>query len=122
MNIYKNKRFDEWANEIGLNDAVITKAISETESGNHDGHLAAHLYKKRVPLPGRGKRGGARTIIALKKDDKAFLIYGFAKNKKENISQQELEALKTLARDFLNLEDETIKRLLQKKDLVEVVP
>jgi hypothetical protein len=121
MRIFKNKRFHEWAEEISLNFDLLVTAVFETQAGNHDGHLAAHLYKKRIALPGRGKRGGARTIIALKKENKAFLIYGFAKNKKDNITPQELEALKTLARDFLNLSDEMIKRMLKEKTLVEVL-
>lgn len=79
MRIFKNKRFHEWSEEVSLDVNLLVQAVFETEAGNHDGHLAAHLYKKRIALPGRGKRGGARTIMAIKKGDKAFLIYAFAK-------------------------------------------
>ena len=58
--------------------------------------------KKRVALRQRGKSGGARTIIAFKLKSRAFFIYGFAKNKRANISTKELKALKLLATHLLN--------------------
>ena len=33
------------------------------------------LYKKRMALAGRGKRGGARTIVAYNKGDVFFFVY-----------------------------------------------
>ena len=45
-------------------------------------------------------------------EDKAFFIYGFAQNKKANISDKELKALKKLARELLSYTD---------KDLVKAV-
>ena len=33
--------------------------------------------KKRVALPGHGKRGSLRTLVAFQLDEKAFFIYGF---------------------------------------------
>jgi hypothetical protein len=38
-------------------------AVEETAAGLIDADLGGRVYKKRVPLPGRGKRGGARTLI-----------------------------------------------------------
>jgi hypothetical protein len=36
------------------------KAIAEMAAGLIDADLGGSVYKKRVPLPGRGKSGGAR--------------------------------------------------------------
>lgn len=57
--------------------------------------------KKRVGLSGRGKRGGARTLVATNKGNRWFFVFGFEKNERGNISDSELEALQTLAADLL---------------------
>jgi hypothetical protein len=48
-------------------------------SGLIDADLGGHIVKKRVALPGRGKSGGARTLLAYRLGDRAFFVYGFAK-------------------------------------------
>ena len=50
----------------GLSDDALSAAVSEMASGLVDADLGGYLVKKRVPLPGKGKRGGARTIVATK--------------------------------------------------------
>ena len=96
------------------------KAISEVERGLNDADLGGHVYKKRIALQKRGKSGGARTIIAFKLKNKAFFIYGFAKNKRANISTKELRALKLLATHLLSYDDKTLTRALRFNELVEV--
>jgi hypothetical protein len=51
------------------------------------------VLEKRVALPGRGKRGGTRTLVVYRHASLAFLVYGFAKNERANISDKELKAL-----------------------------
>ena len=121
MKILKNKCFDQWAKKECLTDETLIQAVLETVAGQYEAYLGAYLYKKRVALPGRGKRGGARTIIAVRRDDRAFFIYGFAKNAKASTSSKELEALKDLARDYLNHDEVMIKRMLKEKLLIEVL-
>ena len=76
--------------------------------------------KKRVALRQRGKSGGARTIIAFKLKSRAFFIYGFAKNKRANISTKELKALKLLATHLLNYDDKTLTSAVRVNELIEV--
>jgi hypothetical protein len=66
------------------------------------------------------KSGGYRTIIAYKKDDKAFFLYGFAKNQKENLEPDELHSFKNLAKQLLALNDEQIQKLLENGILTEI--
>lgn len=66
-----------------------------------DAHLGGGLVKKRIALAGRGKSGGARTLLATNLDDAWFFVYGFAKSEQDNINQQELKALQMLAHDLL---------------------
>ena len=66
------------------------------------------ILKKRVGLYGRGKRGGARTLVATNKGNRWIFVYGFEKNDRANISDGELEALKDIAAELLA---RTVKQL-----------
>ena len=59
--------------------------------------------QERVALPGRGKRGGARTLVATRRASRWFFVFGFEKNEKTNVSRTELEALQWLAKQLLDL-------------------
>lgn len=52
------------------------------------------LRKLRVPLPGRGKRGGARVIYYhwLSKEC-CYLVYAYAKNEASDLTQAQLKQL-----------------------------
>ena len=58
--------------------------------------------------------------IIFRKEDKAFFVYGFAKNDQDNISKDELRAFKSAAKELLALSDEQIKLLVVNKALIEV--
>lgn len=64
--ILKTRVFIRWMRKTDLGDALLAKAVEEMEQGVIDADLGGGLYKKRIPMPGRGKRGGARTLIATK--------------------------------------------------------
>jgi hypothetical protein len=49
-------------------------------AGLIDADLGGSVYKKRVPTPGRGKRGGARIILGSNRGDRWFFLFGFEKN------------------------------------------
>ena len=66
-----------------------------------DADLGGGIVKKRVGLAGRGKRGGARTLVATNKGNRWFFVYGFEKNDRANIADDELEALQDIAKQLL---------------------
>lgn len=66
-----------------------------------DADLGGGVIKKRVGLAGRGKRGGARTLVATNKGNRWFFVYGFEKNDRANITDDELEALQDIAHELL---------------------
>jgi hypothetical protein len=70
-----------------------------------DAELDGGLVKKRVSLPGRGKSGWARTLIATNQQDRWFFVFGFEKNERENIDPVELKALKSYAPFLLGLSE-----------------
>jgi hypothetical protein len=82
--------------------------------------LGGYVYKKRVALPGRGKRGGARTLIAFKRGAAAFFIYGYPKNERANIRDDELRALRLLAGQLLGYSAQELARAVESGELSEV--
>jgi len=76
--------------------------------------------KKRVPLPGRGKRGSTRTIVATNKGDRWFFLYGFEKNELGNIDPKQLQALQIVAEDLLARVESELNKLVQDGTLQEI--
>lgn len=85
-----------------------------------DAELGGGVVKKRVALPGRGKIGGARTLVATNKDNRWFFVFGFEKNERANITKKELEALQSLATDLLNLESAQLDAHVESEALQEI--
>jgi len=55
------------------------------------------LRKLRAPLPGRGKRGGARVIYYhWVSHDRCYLVYAYAKNVAADLSKEQLQRLADL--------------------------
>jgi hypothetical protein len=101
--VFKTRSFNRWARRVGLADATLRRAVDEMLAGKIDAQLGGNLVKQRVALPGRGKRGSTRTIVATNRGDRWFFVHGFEKNERENIDADELETLQDLAVDLLNL-------------------
>lgn len=120
MRIYKSKEFNKWAKKIGIVDAVLLSAINEMNSGLYEANLGGGVYKKRMACGKKGKRGGARVIIAFLLETKAFFVYGFAKNKMGNITNRDAEALKELVAIYLNFSDKEIDTAVKVGELIEV--
>lgn len=120
MRIFRNKVFTKWAEKEGFSDDALQIAADEMERGLIDADLGGHVVKKRVAVGGRGKRGGVRTLLAYKSGDKAFFMYGFAKNARANVSTDELKALKHLAKELMNYSDKTLTKAIQHGALIEV--
>jgi hypothetical protein len=108
MRIFKNKMFNKWAAKEGLSDDILWAAVDEMERGLIDADLGGYVMKKRVAVSGRGKSGGVRTLLAYKSGNKAFFVYGFAKNVRANVSTDELRALKLLAKELMNYGDKVL--------------
>lgn len=120
MRIFKNKAFNKWAAKEGLTDDALRVAVREIERGLVEANLGGHVLKKRVALVGRGKSGGARTLLAYRVEDKAFFVYGLAKNARSNIKPDELKALKMLAAQLLGYTDKELDKAVAKRILIEV--
>lgn len=62
----------------------------------------------------------ARTIVAFKVHKSTFFVYGFAKNVRSAISEQEAVALKALAKIYFGYSDEQLVQAVKAGQLFEV--
>jgi len=99
--VFKTRYFTRWMRKTTLSDDALCAAVTEMAQGLVDADLGGGIVKKRVGLAGRGKRAGARTLLATNKGNRWFFVYGFEKNDRTNISDDELEALKDVAEQLL---------------------
>lgn len=118
--IFLTKNFAKWSANVGLSDAKIEQAVREIESGLVDAHLGGHLFKKRIGINNQGKSGSLRTLIGFKAGDNAFFLYGFPKNERGNITKQEREAFKEVARVFFALSEENLTKAVESGALREI--
>ena len=112
--------FNRWADDEGLTSEVLVRAVREIEDGLSDGDLGGGIVKKRVRVPGRGKSGGARVLLATNRRDRWVFVYGSLKNQRANISHSELLALRELSRDLLALTEEQLDDRARAKILIEI--
>ncbi len=99
--VFKTRHFSRWMRKTELSDQALCQAVEEMVYGLIDADLGGGIVKKRVGLAGRGKRGGARTLVATNKGSRWFFVFGFEKNERANISDEELEGLQSVAADLL---------------------
>ena len=118
--ILKTRNFARWARKTGLADSLLDKAVLEIGRGLLEADLGGGILKKRIALPGRGKRGSIRTLLVTNRNDRWFFVFGFEKNKRANISDNELESLKKLAKHLLGLTAAQITTAIEEGALMEV--
>ena len=118
--VFKTRHFSRWMRKSELTQEALCLAVSEMANGLIDAELGGGVVKKRVPLPGRGKSGGARTLLATNKGSLWFFVFGFEKNERANVNLKELEALKALANDLLKLSSAELDSLVDSEALQEI--
>lgn len=118
--VFKTRHFARWMRKTELTDAALCAAIREMTQGLIDADLGGHVLKKRVAVPGRGKSGGTRTLVATHKGSRWFFVFGFEKKVRANISARELEALQLLAADLLGLADAALATQVAEGKLEEI--
>jgi len=118
--VFKTRYFSRWMRKTELTDRALCSAVAEMAQGLIDADLGGGVVKKRVGLAGRGKRGGARTLVATNKGNKWFFVYGFEKNDRANITDDELEALKDIAEELLARTGRQLDEAVQDGSLQEI--
>lgn len=116
----KTRWFHKWVLKQSLTDRSLKISIDNLEAGSDVTDLGGNLFKIRVSREGEGKRGGYRALVAYKNNDRVVFLFAFAKNEKDNLTKNELKALKTLAGDIVHLEDTEVKRQIALGNLIEL--
>lgn len=109
--VFVTRRFEKFAKSERLEDFALLERIAQAEQGLVDARLRGCLVKLRIARKGSGRSGGYRTIVAFRSEDKAFFLYGFAKNVADNITGSEAEELDQAGQLLLGLSDDDIQEL-----------
>lgn len=120
MRIFKTKWVARFVRRERINDSGLNEAIARAESGIIDADLGGGLIKQRVARPGQGRSGGFRMIVAYRTEDRAFFLYGFAKNERENIDDSELQTLRDIGNELLAQGDSPLDEAVRNGKLQEI--
>ena len=106
--VFKTKTFDRWARKV-VSDELLCQAAREIEQGQYEADLGGGVCKKRVAVPGQGKSGSTRTLVAKKHNAAIIFLAGREKNAPgSDFSAKEVEAAKIIGHA---LESANIKKL-----------
>ncbi len=122
MRIFKNREFSKFARKEKISDKKLIEAVENADSGLIDANYGGGVIKQRIARPNEGKSGGYRSIVLYRQGDKAFFVYGFAKNEQDNIDKTEESDFKKLAKIMFAMTDQQIDTLLDKESIEEVKP
>ena len=120
MRVYKIKGFARFQRRERITDKSLAEAVLGAERGLIDADLGGGLIKQRVARPGQGKSGGFRTLIAFRRGERAVLLFGFAKNERANIDDDELDEWRQVGRTYLELDDKGVEAAIAANELTEV--
>lgn len=110
---FKTAWFARAARKARIDDDELCEAIWEAMQGQAD-DLGGGVFKKRL------NKNRHRSIILAKGGRYWLYQYLFAKNDRANISDSELEDFRALAKGIAALDEETIARRIEDRDLVEI--
>lgn len=93
----------------------------EIEQGLFEADLGGGLCKKPVALPGQGKSGASRILIAKKHKAAIFFLAGREKSKPgTDLSDQEVEAAKIIASGLQAADAQKLAELIAAEFLKEI--
>ena len=120
MRIFKNAWFGRFARKHRIDDDALRQAIRRADQGLIDADLGGGVIKQRIARRGEGTSGGFRTIVLYRQASRAFFIFGFPKNRRSDLSDEEVAAFKRAARHILSLSDEHLAAMIEKGQFSEV--
>lgn len=118
--MFKTKWFVRYAMKAQIDDDSLKEAIERAEKGLVDAELGGHVVKLRIARKGHGRSSGYRTLIAYQKNKRAIFLFGFAKNERENINDDELASLKEMSAAWLKTGDQELNRSVSNGLLQEI--
>ena len=120
--VFKIRTFDRWARKV-VSDALLCEAAYQIEQGLFEADLGGGVCKKRVAIPGRGKSGSTRTLVAKKHQDAIFFLAGREKNAPgTDFSDKEVEAAKIIAHALEKADNKKLDQLHSNRNLEGDLP
>jgi hypothetical protein len=120
LRVWKTRWFGRFARKEGITDAMLCDAVARAERGLIDADLGGGVIKQRVARPGQGRSGGFRTIVLYRKANRSVFVYGFAKNRKANLDNNELAQYQRLASLYCAASDAEFGKLVEAELLTKV--
>ena len=118
--VFKTKTFARWSRKV-LSDAMLCQAAVEIEQGLFEADLGGGVCKKRVPLPGQGKSGSTRTLVAKRHKNAIFFLAGREKSEPgADFSGKEVDAAKIIAKGLEGAGAKKLDELLAAEILKEI--
>ncbi|MFZ7198025.1 type II toxin-antitoxin system RelE/ParE family toxin [Avibacterium avium] len=121
MRIFKTKAFHKFALKHAISDALLVEAILRAEQGLIDADLGSNIIKQRIARAGQGRSGGFRSFIFYRINENHYFVAGISKNTQDNISAQELVALKALKKEYAELMPEQIEAQIKNGAFIEIL-
>lgn len=112
MRVFKTKWFARFARRERISDANLGEAVRRAGRGLVDADLGGGVIKQRVARPGKGRSGGYRVLIAYRVKTRSIFLFGFAKNERDNIADDELASARDIAKAWLEADADVIERAL----------
>jgi len=118
--VFKTKTFDRWAKKI-IADRILCVAASEIMQGIFEADLGGGVCKKRIAIPGKGKSGATRVLVAKRHQQAIFFIVGREKSDPgTDFSSAEEAAAKIVAKG-LQLVNESQLELLKRNGILKEI-
>lgn len=118
LQVFGNKPFMRFVKAFGASHDDLLEMITEVP----DADLGGDVFKFRLARDGEGKSGGARTIVAMKVNERVVMMFGFEKKDQDNITTRELKAFKKLAKEYLERTTTEMEKLVKLGALIKIQP
>lgn len=120
MRIFKTKTFAKFAKKKQIMDEDLIDAVERANQGLIDANLGGNVIKQRIVKQGQGKSSGYRSLILYRINNNSYFVAAIEKSDRENISEQEENALKLLAKVYETYREEQINALVKQGILIEI--
>ena len=117
--VFKTGEFARFAAKARIADALLVEAIERVERGLVDADLGGGVQKLRIARPNEGRSGGYRTIVACIIGERAFFLFGFAKNEADNILPSALLRFRHYGDYLQGLSETGLTDALVEREIVE---
>jgi len=120
VQVYKLKAFARFQRRERVSDETLAGAVERMEQGLVEADLGGGLVKQRIARPGQGKSSGFRTIVAYRHGKRAVFLFGFAKNERANLDEDELAYWQRVGKVYLGLDDDGAALAIATDELTEI--